>query len=763
MKIFRTIITAIIIWFPPTSSFAQGAWSQIATLPSGSSVVDVAVDKNNVIYALTYFASEIYYSGNNGVSWSKLPGTYLFDNVQDIEVDTNTNTLYVCTLNKGLFWTTNLGVTWHDEPFYTNPVSGQHAYIGAVVRKPGTGIIGCIEPGLFNNSTMYRSVNAGNTWSSSTVSIPSVNDFKYLANGHLLAGTYNGVFRSVDDGLTWSASSSGMNGRRVTDLLVHPNNGKIYAATSFNNNTGDTTNCGVFESNDGGLTWSHVSLGMHDRRITSICCDSLTGALYATYYGGVYVSYNLGQSWSAFVSAQLEGDFLSCVANQAGVFVGGQKVGVQFLNPVSLNTTEVNNGITLTTTSRMVRSADGSIFVLDEANTGVYYYDQNSWTRRNSGLPSTSGQCLVEDSNGVLFVSYINDSTILYRSVDRGLNWTPVQSLVLPPNIYWGRATVLKADNAGNTYAVVEYSSQATFVPPQVYRTSDSGATWSLLYTLDANNYIALNDIDVGPDGTIYLTLTDFSVNTAFLKSTDNGVTFNLQPVNINPVQRDADIQIAPDNSKYIVQDNKLYRQDQFGMWAQTAANPWPYNSYPTTKLYIDGNSNLYVTSLHHSIYTSADSGTTWSMISGTVPQYTPPFTAPLLIQLYDFHFDQQGYVYALATDYFSGNLPGVYRFDPAGNPSNIDDLPITNENMTISAYPNPTNNWCTIEYSLRETALVTLEIFSGSGEVIFRVSADGRLGKNVTQISLSNYPSGLYLVRVSAGKEVKTLKLLRD
>src|SRR5687768_6903113 len=117
MKKIQSILLYLGAIFAIINASAQSSWNKIAGLPEGASVIDLAVDSNNTVYALTYFAGDIYYTTNNGVIWNKLPGTHRFSNAVDIEVDKSTNTLYVGTLHRGLHWTSNKGLSWQDEPF----------------------------------------------------------------------------------------------------------------------------------------------------------------------------------------------------------------------------------------------------------------------------------------------------------------------------------------------------------------------------------------------------------------------------------------------------------------------------------------------------------------------------------------------------------------------------------------------------------------------------------------------------------------------
>ncbi len=751
----------IFLFLAANNAGAQLTWQKLASLPEGASIIDLAVDNNNRVFALTYPTGQIYYTSNNGVSWTELPGSSMISSILDIEIDKITNTLYAGTLRRGLHWTSNMGQSWQNQPFYTIQVSGDNAYIAKTARKPGTNIIVCNEPGIFS-STVYRSLNAGSSWQTLNASFSMANDLKYMNNGTLLAGTENGVFQSSDDGLTWNASNNGITNMAVSAILEKPGSSKIFAAVNFNVLNNDTSGSGVFVSTDGGATWSDVSTGMTDCAITGLAMDTLNGDLYATYYGGVYRSVNEGQSWTN-VSSGIGSDDNTCiVANSAGLFTGSRKRGSAFSATPVNGWNYRNTGIVVQTISGMNMDNNGVIMTLDESNTGIHRLNGQAWTALNNGLPSSSGRKMVRDNNGVMYASYISATNCLYKSTNQGLSWTPVTTLPFPPNIYWATCPLLKVDVNNNVYVVFEVSAQLGYQPPKVYRSSDGGLTWDLVYTLDINTYISLNDIDLAADSTVYLTTTDFGMKPTILFSQGWDTVFTALPISFNQMYPTADLVLDQDDSLYIMQDNILYKRNGAGQWDSLNSSAWDpdFGLYPT-KLYVDNQNRFYVTSKYAGVYFSSNDGASWSNISTGLPVYAPPLTTTIVTHIYDLCFDNNNVPYAISTDYNSNGAAGIYKY--AAIPTNTTNTTgleqLAETQVLFDVFPNPGTDLINVVFHTGENK-VQIELYDSYGRKVKEQRVEN--GDHIV-LSILDLNPGVYFLKADDGKNSHVKKILKQ
>ena len=129
---------------------------------------------------------------------------------------------------------------------------------------------------------VYRSANAGTDWSDITGNLPNVSGGRI---GHallvdpidldrVLVGTERGVFETLDGGATWSAKGLSAD---VRDFVRDASDGAIYTVT-----LGD----GVFRSQDGGVTWQTINFGLDYKKCLCIALDPVQRYLFVGTEGG---------------------------------------------------------------------------------------------------------------------------------------------------------------------------------------------------------------------------------------------------------------------------------------------------------------------------------------------------------------------------------------------------------------------------------------------------------------------------------------------
>lgn len=193
------------------------------------------------------------------------------------------NIAYVGAASGGIFKTEDAGVTWH--PIFD---SADNSSVGALAVAPssprqiwaGTGETFLIRPAEAMGNGVYKSTDAGKTWSnmglqatgriSRIIVDPTDSNTVYVA---ALGNTHRpqqerGVYKTTDGGRTWERVLFVDTLTGCADLAIdlrHP--GTLYAAMwqiSFNTwmlKSGGPGS-GIFKTTDGGKTWSRLGGGL---------------------------------------------------------------------------------------------------------------------------------------------------------------------------------------------------------------------------------------------------------------------------------------------------------------------------------------------------------------------------------------------------------------------------------------------------------------------------------------------------------------------
>ncbi|MDB4009709.1 glycosyl hydrolase [Polaribacter sp.] len=205
------------------------------TVMSGR-VADVAVNpENSTEFYVGYASGGLWYTNNNGTTFTPLLDNAPTQNVGDIAVDWNSGTLWVGTGEKN---------------------SSRSSYAGIGILK---------------------STDQGKTWSN--VGLPDAHHIsRILINpknadevvvgviGHLYSSNEErGVFKTTDGGATWTKSLFINNETGIIDVAAAPENFNVMYAASWErvrtawNFDGDGSNSAIYKSMDAGSSWTKIA------------------------------------------------------------------------------------------------------------------------------------------------------------------------------------------------------------------------------------------------------------------------------------------------------------------------------------------------------------------------------------------------------------------------------------------------------------------------------------------------------------------------
>jgi len=399
-------------------------------------------------------------------------------------------------------------------------------------------------------------------------------------------------------------------------------------------------------------------------------------------------------------------------------------------------------------------------------------YCQNFWEPINN--PGTHIYDMTVDLQGRIYLATSDhDLGGIYRSVDNGETWQH-KSNGIP---------------FSNTRAIAFYRDSTLFasLPSQLYRTSDLGENWQLVYE-HFPEAISFDVIRCGFDSII---LAGGEKSWGILRSVDNGETWEnvLNLSNPDHYEHVEDICFGPGNSIYACtsytnvwsdEQPKVYRSDDFGKtWIPffSLATPSAYYSLEIDnngRLLVGGYSGIYRydfafqqwehipinTSVRdiivipdnriflacdqnggfRGVLLSEDGGDTYSTVinSGLIANYASEFAVTLDGRLL---MNQSSYYIYRSNDEIFTDI----------------DSPIL-VNVLLNCFPNPFNNYFILKSTINKPMHV--EVFNHLGYIISKFSLESL---QEFYFDATNLPAGLYIAKIESEKYFQKIKLIHQ
>lgn len=264
----------------------------------------------------------------------------------------------------------------------------------------------------------------------------------------IYAGADAGVCISEDGGSHWRRPENILNGLTVWSITIDPSNPAVLYA-----GTGAPSRCALYKSVDAGETWQLSSAvfpefcaGVNRPRLLTICVDpdNAQEVWFGVEEGGLWRSRDGGAQW-------LRVDGPSCNIRSSDIHA---------VSVLSARAGVPKTHVVLTVNAVYVSDDDGKTWQEDLSRDrfdGLYY------TRTVMPLPGQPDGMLMAIGDGTP-----GSKTRLYRSADRGRNWTQMQLETAPNSTFW--AITAHAQDPLRLYAGTKYG--------HLFRSTDGGATW---------------------------------------------------------------------------------------------------------------------------------------------------------------------------------------------------------------------------------------------------------------------------------------------
>ncbi len=256
------------------------SWTNLtytAAITQTLTMMSVMEESLTTIYAGS--DKRLYKSINSGTSWTWLPLPMDSCNITDIQRSGNN---IVVSVNKNfakgaVFYSSNNGATWSTATGIpiTNfmqdlLVEGDTVYVGG-------------------NGGVFKSTNQGATFAALGTGLPNGRTITRHA-GNLFAGDGGGtgLYKSINNGLTWNPANASVFGGFCQVVSIEQAPGIIISAITGATCSGSTNNLSIQMSGDGGSTWSVFMTGLTPNFYFKVGTNSGRTSFFTNFGNKIY-------------------------------------------------------------------------------------------------------------------------------------------------------------------------------------------------------------------------------------------------------------------------------------------------------------------------------------------------------------------------------------------------------------------------------------------------------------------------------------------
>ncbi len=576
--------------------------------------------------------------------------------------------------------------------------------------------------------------------------------------------------------------------------------GRVFIATE----SGMTDYNGIMRSDDNGITWQSVFERQNIPVDLSHSNDNLFA--YTIRFDTIFQSGNYGETWYMIKPPNIPylNKRYNCVFYELNnrIYLG-TNYGV-FLYPEHLGYwIEKNDSLPENTCVNDFCYYNDELYIA--TSKGVFKLDENtsSWSGANEALP-VHGISRLLKFNDLLYCStpagvFFYEKGLNWYPYNDGLNFLNTENLIYAKNKFWVKndCRIFKSENDGMTFELasvedsrffelfhddsllfkIDYSGFSSSNDECIQwtlnnvnllenRFSDFCATNQHLFVLNQNHLFRSNKDTILWDSIYILSeipslrkiiaidsvLFMFSCyqDTCYMfRSLNEGITYDT--VNTPTTDYPYYYIDAVDGSIFLLATHEVYYSENYG-------NNWGVLDLDSVDYYSQVAKEDNVCIIHNyfsyyvfgpGIYLTDNDGETWNEISDGLPKaISNPFSNKIVIE--------NNIIYTCPRYnglWYRDDIITIFEesFSEEGN------------KIITSAYPNPCSSQTTIQYSLTEPSLVTIDIFDQTGRYLETLCQENQpSGLRQAQWKTDGYATGIYFYRVGVNGRALTGKIIK-
>lgn len=408
-----------------------GDWTIVG--PSGGDVRVITIDpkdKNHIF--VSTLDGQIHTSADGGATWRLLvnlnrPGLVL----DQLMVDSRDSKIIYTSGHRhkapgGFFKTEDGGATWKEAKELSK--ESVHSMTQSTL-DPNVLMVGTVNGA-------WISKNSGDDWKKIVSDTMPVNIDSLAIDPRttdtIYAGTWWRAYKSTDAGQNWRLIKDGMiDDSDVFAVTIDKANPDHIVASACS---------GIYESTNAGEKWAKIQgIPSQSRRTRDILQHpTRPGTIYAATTEGFWMTTDGGKTWAMTSQRNLEINSIAVHPdNPDRVFIGTNNYGVMVSDDGGKNfrstnanftsrfaytiTADIENSNRLYATTNNTATGGGFVFISSDGGT--------TWqTAKNLDVARVSPLALLQDRVNPNTI-YLGTNLGMFRSLDRGLNWTQL----LPP------------------------------------------------------------------------------------------------------------------------------------------------------------------------------------------------------------------------------------------------------------------------------------------------------------------------------------------